>query len=107
MNNTVRAGVTWSRCGAVVSPSLQEYTTIYPALIIDRFIHRTAPNTTSLCYALCMYYVYWPAHRWETGRIYNHPTEGGKLWRQNLLILRKFLNPNVGKEIPVILERNC
>ena len=108
MGNTVRAGVTWSRCGAVVSlsPSLQEYTIIHPALIIDRFIHRTAPNTTSLCYALCIMYI-GPPTGGKQGESIITQLRGGKLWRQNLLILRKFLNPNVGKEIPVILERNC
>ena len=31
-----------------------------------------------------------------------------QLWRQNLLILEKFFNPNWRREkIPVILERNC
>ena len=77
MGNTVRAGVTWSRCGAVVSLSLitgihhntpgPHYRPIYPQ-------NCSKHNKSVLC---TVYYVYWPAHRWETGRIYNHPTEGG------------------------------
>ena len=74
-------------------------------LITDRFIHSCARNAV----LLTVYYVYRPPH---TGgklreRIYNHPTGKGKGgWGdKNLLILGKFLKPDV--EIPVILERNC
>ena len=110
MGNTVWASVTWHladaplitrihpviQCGPLITGIHQS------TLITDRFIHSCIIDK-SVYYAL--YYVYWPAHRWETGResIITQLGRGDK----NLLILGKFLNPDVGKEIPVILEKNC
>ena len=50
----------------------------------------------------CIMYIIGPPTGGKQGeRIYIHPTgKGGRvLWRQNLLILVKFFNPDVGGEI--------
>ena len=55
----------------------------------------------------CIMYIGPPTGGKQEGESIITQLRGGVLWRQNLLILGKFLNPDVGKEIPVILERNC
>ena len=111
MGNSVWAGVTWSRCGAVVAPSLTEYTIIHQSpLITDRFIPKHCIIDESV---LCIQ-VYYALARPVVGNreVQSIITQLGELylqlWRQNLLILEKFFNPNWRREkIPVILERNC
>ena len=111
MGNSVWAGVTWSRCGAVVAPSLTEYTIIHQSpLITDRFIPKHCIIDESV---LCIQ-VYYALARPVVGNreVQSIITQLGELYlqlrRQNLLILEKFFNPNWRREkIPVILERNC
>ena len=97
MGNSVWAGVTWSRCGAVVAPSLTEYTIIHQSpLITDRFIPKHCIIDESV---LCIQ-VYYALARPVVGNreVQSIITQLGELhlqlWRQNLLILEKFFNPN-------------
>ena len=94
MGNTVWGGVTWRRCGAVVSPSLQEYTryntvashyrntpwyTSRPSLQTD--LSTVARNTLyywQVRIMHCIMYIIGPPTGGKQGeRIYIHPTGKG------------------------------
>ena len=101
MGNSVWAGVTWSRCGAVVAPSLTEYTIIHQSpLITDRFIPKHCIIDESV---LCIQ-VYYALARPVVGNrevqsiIIQLEELYLQLWRQNLLTLEKFFNPNWRRE---------
>ena len=126
MGNTVWAGVTWRRCGAVVSPSLQEYThhntvvashyrntpwyTSRPSLQTD--LSTVARNTVLLTSLVLCILARPPVGNRE--RIYIHPTgkRGRGLWRQKSADIGEISQPwwrernscHFGKKLLILLK---